>query len=44
MGRGDKRSNKGKRTIGSYGNTRTHKGKKANTPPVATANSTKSKA
>lgn len=28
MGRGDKRSGKGKRTIGSYGKTRVRKGKK----------------
>lgn len=31
MGRGDKRSGKGKRTIGSYGKTRVRKAKKDQT-------------
>lgn len=36
MGKGDKRSKRGKITIGSYGKTRPHKVKTAASPVVAT--------
>jgi 30S ribosomal protein S31 len=42
MGKGDKKSKKGKRTIGSSGNSRPRKKKKALVAPKATA--TKAKA
>jgi 30S ribosomal protein S31 len=37
MGRGDKRSKKGKRTKGSFGNSRRHKPKKTSAPVVIKA-------